>query len=604
MSSAQTVGSPSGPSTALYIGETLLAPQQWCERQWRWLFCSLVTESTELLVCDVAMRITLFAPLVLLSALAYAIGFIGREIIACGYRKQAQPAQQASPNPPKTTSSTLVQQQLAAAPRPARSQEEQAVLDQGLRQRIINDGTADEVARLLATGADPKRSLNNPGSVVHLAVSRFRADLIPLLVQYGADVNEKLEEMTPLARILRTLDIYPKPIDVKVIEALVNAGAHTNIVFGDTHDSPVIRAILVHSEQLLDLFLKAPDIDVNHQNDFGHSPLSYALGNYPWALKKLLEKGARVKDIRYDGSSALHHCTDVDQVEQFIKMGVDINERDKNGHTSLEEKLERYYGWAKNHPNGDRDEECTKILEIMKKMLACGADPNCTKMYSKTDRMPLLAEAAKNRLSKAVSLLVEHPKIDLEAHNEAGHTAMIYAAAVGDTTSFDTLLRAGARFNPEQLAKVRTIATFLQPVQAFLHPVHNIYDKKMIAQQCTRLEGSSGTNPYLSVFCTIFPDTPSPINSLRLDIPKVPLRRRLKMIEDGVVEKIADQQAFRKSLLTVVERSLVGSNLPKEMTNLVVDYLQVPHKQRYTNSNVSLTSTYPYAATMMHVHEE
>jgi Ankyrin repeats (3 copies)/Ankyrin repeats (many copies) len=151
---------------------------------------------------------------------------------------------------------------------------------------------------------------------IHAAVEAGKADILSLLIQHGADVNDPDRTgETPLHRTSRMARL-------EVGQFLLNHGA-----------------------------------DIDALNGFGNTTLIFAMmgGNIEFA-RMLLERGARI-DLRVrQGRTALHHAAMNNEV-QFVRLllehGADVNARDaydntpsqlasRNGYSGIVELLSTY----------------------------------------------------------------------------------------------------------------------------------------------------------------------------------------------------------------------------------------------------------------------
>ncbi|CAL1535230.1 unnamed protein product [Lymnaea stagnalis] len=145
------------------------------------------------------------------------------------------------------------------------------------------------------------------GSCFIYAVEKGQLDIINILLDIGADVNQKEYSDSPLAHTT----------DPDVMLTLIKKGANVNSSIGDTRQSPLIR--------------------VSQKK------------NAKFALTILLDAGANVNHCDEEGKSALHFAAkwgDVDNVKIVIDYGADINITSASGldtsHGSIEGQCTRY----------------------------------------------------------------------------------------------------------------------------------------------------------------------------------------------------------------------------------------------------------------------
>lgn len=166
--------------------------------------------------------------------------------------------------------------------------------------------------------------------------------------------------------------------------------------------------------------------DVNKCCKEQRSSLSYASesGNKNVA-KYLLLNGARPDYVDKEGRTPLFYAImsgDSGMIKIFAENGADIDYEMSSGLTPLLASI------------------ASPDLKTMEVLLECGADPNKT---SKDGKMTPLIGAASQNAEVAISILLDYgAKINFE--NEAGETAMLYAAAYGGLESIDILFSRGA----------------------------------------------------------------------------------------------------------------------------------------------------------------
>lgn len=130
---------------------------------------------------------------------------------------------------------------------------------------------------LLENGAHPKNKN------LFYAIKSGNYDLVNLLIQYGADVNNK--ESFPL--LLASIEIA----NLEIATLLIEKGANVNLPYGYEGTTPLIAAVKKGDLNLVMLFLEK-GADINLKDEF-QTPLMYAVsGGYFDIVKILLEKGA------------------------------------------------------------------------------------------------------------------------------------------------------------------------------------------------------------------------------------------------------------------------------------------------------------------------
>ncbi|PLZ03727.1 hypothetical protein CY652_04935 [Burkholderia sp. WAC0059] len=91
----------------------------------------------------------------------------------------------------------------------------------------------------------------------------------------------------------------------------------------------------------------------------------------------------------------------------------------------------------------------------VRKDLAAGMDPNAVDEHG----TPVLVLAARDKSDKVAALLIADPKINLEAGDSAGETALMFAALNGDLTLAQLLVDKGAEVNRKGWTPLHYAAT-------------------------------------------------------------------------------------------------------------------------------------------------
>ncbi|XP_045470523.1 putative ankyrin repeat protein RF_0381 [Harmonia axyridis] len=173
--------------------------------------------------------------------------------------------------------------------------------------KAVKKGDEKKTLKLLKRGANPNIPDLGHLRTLHLAVKYGHLHLIPILVEYGANLDLKTHEGY---RAIHMLVESPKQIEC--LEQLLALGADINI-----RDSS--------GNNLLFLFLKSDIKDVS-------------------LFKKLLENGADVKNTDLLRSNGLHilaskkkinSCITKVIAEGLIAQGIDVNAKDFFGETPL-----------------------------------------------------------------------------------------------------------------------------------------------------------------------------------------------------------------------------------------------------------------------------
>ncbi len=205
-------------------------------------------------------------------------------------------------------------------------------------------------------------------TAVHLAAIRNDIDMMELLLAHGAKLNIKdkmgrypltYAALNPNSlEVLDTLisegaDINAKGLTGKTalfeaaqanrienVEYLFAKDASVNIGEMTTGTTSLHLMTQMNNVLILDIFMKAPDIDVNILNSFGASPLHYAAkSNSKNAAESLIRKGASINlKCTIMENTPLHvaaACNSVDVAQILIDNGCNVDEQNKNLETPL-----------------------------------------------------------------------------------------------------------------------------------------------------------------------------------------------------------------------------------------------------------------------------
>lgn len=228
-----------------------------------------------------------------------------------------------------------------------------------------------------------------------------------------------------------------------IVNLLLKAGANVNEKdeFGNT---PLICACLYSSDiEPIKLLLNCKNIDINIQSDDDEfSALMWASLNSKKhdteTVKLLLEKGAN-PDLQCGGVTALSLCyNSIDILKMLLEKGANVNIKDVYGKTPLMLAFEYE----------DIDEKFT--LEKLKLLLKYGADINAKDdngftplMYScSTTPFPEYLQREKDlKELKFVKFLLSIKKIDVNAQNNFGRTALMTACYEGSSDFNDKIIK-------------------------------------------------------------------------------------------------------------------------------------------------------------------
>ncbi len=226
-------------------------------------------------------------------------------------------------------------------------------------------GEKHMVEYLLEEGASVNAKDSSGATALHEAVRYGQIEIVNILLDNGADVNARDSlGKTPL------LIITPEEHQFDIYEVLLSSGADVNATdsFGDT---ALHIATLTESNISVLEFLVTKGADINERNKKGVTPLAQAVekriaehiefysrqgadihaadinnitplyrsldAGLPMTQQLINENNYYLRDSL--GNTALHIAilknVSMDQVEFLIEKGVDVNARNRNGHSPL-----------------------------------------------------------------------------------------------------------------------------------------------------------------------------------------------------------------------------------------------------------------------------
>jgi len=174
------------------------------------------------------------------------------------------------------------------------------------------------------------------------AIQHKSPNLTEFFINKGADINKQDKRgNTPLHAAIQYMENHPK-----IIELIIKKGADINKPnqYGAT---PLFCAIQRKNPTIVELLINY-NVDINKQGSDKYrnesSPLLYAFNNHNQkSIELLIKKGAILNKEEYDRYSPLHlaiYDKNIELVEFILKMGVDIETLDHQGHT-----LKKYFSF-------------------------------------------------------------------------------------------------------------------------------------------------------------------------------------------------------------------------------------------------------------------
>lgn len=165
-----------------------------------------------------------------------------------------------------------------------------------------SSGHVQTVRLLLDRGANPYLQ-NWYGNALHCASEAGRSDVIELLILWGMDPNESMNDRTFLACALDR-------DSVDAVETLVNLGANLEAHHINYISHFFFNAAFENCEKIVDLFIRRNWVNIEMKDIYGHSAMHYAaMGGAIGVTKKLVEAGAGINALDETGKTPLDHAT-------------------------------------------------------------------------------------------------------------------------------------------------------------------------------------------------------------------------------------------------------------------------------------------------------
>ena len=346
----------------------------------------------------------------------------------------------------------------------------QAAMDPRLKE-AVKRGDANAVRALLQAGADASATDPDGSTPLHLAAQMESVEIADLLLKAGADATAASRyKITPLALaasmgnaaiVERLLDAGADPNstseedqtalmsaslngNVDAILALLHRGAKLNAAESFKGQTALMFAAGHGNTKAVEM-LQEFGADLKARSKAGFTALLFAVRNNQMdTVKYLLQHGANVNDALPDGTAALNMAVlnaDFDLASMLLDFGANPNQRDPRGfplHTVV---------WL-HQPGAPPDFAMSGVdpqptprpsghmghLEIAKKLLAKGADPNGR------------VEWKEGRFTPGGGLARQPPNLAVGRHylTYNGATPFYLAARNGDAPMMRVLVEGGA----------------------------------------------------------------------------------------------------------------------------------------------------------------
>ncbi len=300
------------------------------------------------------------------------------------------------------------------------------------------NGSVEIVDALLTAGADAKAANRYGITPMALAAENGQTAVIERLIKTGVDVNATFGEGQTA---LMSAALNGK---ADAIRALIKASANVNAV-EKFRGQTALRWAAGEGNADAAALLVEFGADVKAKSKGGFTPFLFTvLNNHIDAMKVLLQHGANVGDTAPDGSTALNMAIingHYDLASTLLDLGADPKIQDLNGTPlhSLTWMRKPGTSWEAAGTASDpipvaRPSDKTSSLDLAKKLLAKGADPNARITWKETV------------MTKSLGTTKNPPNVNLGRHHLSfvGSTAYYNAARNGDVPMMKLLVESGA----------------------------------------------------------------------------------------------------------------------------------------------------------------
>ncbi|ORX83059.1 ankyrin [Anaeromyces robustus] len=262
---------------------------------------------------------------------------------------------------------------------------------------------------LIEHGADIQL-VNNQIKIIDSIIDHERLDILKYLVTKNLDINSQDEEgQTPLIHAIkrRKLDVMKYLIDYKADIKAVN------------DKIKVIDSVIDYNKlDILDCLVNK-NLNINSQDEVGHTPLIYAIhrGNFN-IIKYLIEHGADIQIVnrKIETLKTIIDRGQLNILDYLINKKLDINSKDKEGHTLLAYAIK------------------SRKIEVIKYLIDHGAN-----LRNINQKVKLIKESVIfwNEL-EILKYLVKH-HLNIHQKDENGNTLLHYAIEYKKSNIIDYL---------------------------------------------------------------------------------------------------------------------------------------------------------------------
>ena len=290
---------------------------------------------------------------------------------------------------------------------------------------VAVDRGREQSARLLINaGADINISDNNQWTALHWAAYYGYIKIVDALIHVpNVNLNSRNEQgYTPLhVAVMSGMK--------ESVRLLIEVGADINIT-NNNQWTALHRAAYYGYNNIVDMLIHTPHVNVNLRNEYGQTPLYVAVDRgREQSARLLIDAGADIKISNHKQRTALHLAASNGHssiVGELIKVPhLNLNVRNENGQTPLHVAV----------ING--------MVASARLLIDAGADINIPDKYQQT----ALHLAAYFGYDDIVDSLIKRPNVNINSRDEDGDTPLHVAADNGRAASARLLIDAGADIN-------------------------------------------------------------------------------------------------------------------------------------------------------------